>query len=122
MDEYYRRHSLKPTNTETESDQKKVIWQLIHYRYSVACQRYYRLTGETTPARTVEALQKHWKETGRRTPPEDLYSVPETKLLEQRWDSSFNAYFILSCPGEAFNNLLSTIESQWGPCCRDLMS
>ena len=118
MDEYYRRHSLKPTAQETASaNGERIIWQMIHRRYSVACSRHYRLTRQLLPARTLEALAKHWKETGRRSESDqEQYTVPLSKTLEREWDFKYNAFYILSCPDNVFDHLLQQIETQWGQC------
>lgn len=121
---YLRRHSLKPTNTEKKeykmkgSSSQKIIWQCILKTYHEACDRYYRLTGEKTPRRTVEALQKHWKESGIRTTNENEYDIYhcESKRLAQLWDERYNSFFALSCPNDVFASLLSQMKKSQTTC------
>lgn len=123
LEQYYRRHSLKPTKLEKEDAAKngesstKLIWKRIHEAYEVACVRFYRLTGMETPTRTIEALQKHWKETGKRRAKEDAYQVPDTKKFQHLWDEKYNSYHVLTCPGMVFESALEVLQPVGGGCC-----
>lgn len=98
LDAYYRRHSLKPSIEEKRLAKEKglgedsVVWSKIHSKYKLVCDRHCIITGEQLPTRTAGALQKHWKETGRKRKVEviDSSGMPLTKQYERIWDNEYN--------------------------------
>ena len=73
MDEYSRRHSLKPTEDEKRAARARgcpstsLVWSIIHENYETARVRLnLSPEGHQLPFRSLEAIKKRWKELGRR--------------------------------------------------------
>lgn len=125
MDSYCRRHSVKPFKTEVEAAKEKatttkqetLVWKAIHKRYLVAIERWYVLTGNKFPERTLRALQKRWKvganSDDHKVDDDGMFvkKVPKSKIYQMKWDSEYNADFLLSCSEEDFNNYISGVQN-----------
>lgn len=112
IDVYYRRHSLKPGVHERIHAQEQgcessnLVWQEIQRQYELSADRYRILTGQRTPMRTAKALQKHWKEGGRKEKESCKNClIPLTKARERRFEREFNQDFILTCDENTFQSL-----------------
>ena len=118
MDCYYRRHSLKASMEERNEAKRlgvpvnTLVWSKIHAKYCEATARHYRLTGKTLASRSAGALQKHWKQTGRKRKAsddeDDVDYMPLTKQYERIWEEKYNCNYILTCSAERFQKLLKT--------------
>ena len=107
LDVYYRRHSLKPSNDERRKavqsgvSVKTLIWHEVQRKYLLACMRYGILTGEELPSRSARALQKHWKDTGKKEKHMSLKAKvdedyePKTKTRARIWDTVYNVENVL---------------------------
>ena len=112
LDAYFRRHSLKPSEDEKRHADTKgisqtgnsLVWFKIHQKYETACERQKTLTGEIFSSRTSSALQKHWKEIGKKRKEEltNEMRVPKTKQYERIWDDKYNVDGILLGPESKF--------------------
>ena len=116
LDEYYERHSLKPTKlekqqaNETTGNAERLVWKKIQDKYQVAVERYYLLHGVKYTSRSVEALQKRWKETGKQKsivagdrPAERKGCL--TKIYRKMWDEEYNKDNVLACSWTEFNKM-----------------
>ena len=116
LDFYYRRHSLKPSIEQSAAAKKsgnkkdKLVWREIQQVYTRACERFDYLYGTQTSSRTPRALQKHWKEMGKRQKEafeRDEYDVPLTKQRERTFAEEYNVDYILTCSETSFKNKLA---------------
>ena len=121
LDVYCQRHSLKPTRkektqaNEDSAQSDRLVWREIKAYYDRATYRRFVLYGETYPPRSVEALQKRWKETGKENK-KNYVIGPEskkrkrqpclTKIYARIWDEDYNNGDILTCSSNEFAVML----------------
>lgn len=110
MEVYYRRHSLKPNADEKRvaaSDNiatDKIIWGKIKATYIQFCKRFETLTTKRTTERTMKALQRRWKITGKKEDfiDKDGVAMPLSKYYHRLFDKYFNHRNLLLCSKEHF--------------------
>ena len=119
LDVYCLRHSLRPTEaerTEARNDGRlagKLVWQEIHEKYQLATRRYFELYGHLGASRTMKALQKRWKDTGKYGEQQVKFSSGRlTKHYSRLWDDKFNKNCILTGPEEKYQELKRQIRLQ----------
>lgn len=114
METYYRRHSLKPSQAEKqqadakEESSESLVWSKIHEQYVTCCRRFTEITGRDCQGRSVRAIQKRWKISGKQadhvTP--GGKKIPITKFHQQLWDFVYNEDNILTSSPAEYAELL----------------
>ena len=110
------RLSFKPTEGKIREakaqgrDPSKLIWQELQEMFETASRRYYVLTGEKTPRRTVHALERHLKELKKRPRSEaNNTAEPFFRKYRNQFEQQYNANYILTCSEKEFESFKEEI-------------
>ena len=108
MEEFFRRHSLKPTTKELDAVPRgdprsdKLVWRRITNRYERARLRVLQVYNIYVAPRTLCSLMKKWKESA---PIKTRKGMWTTREQEDAWRYRWNRGDILACDEQTWERL-----------------